>query len=389
MGLIAVIILLALPAIIGAAPTGLAQAGTALRLIASPQQIDVNETTTVTLQVENVTDLAGVEFTLSFDPALLEAQDADPSNDGVQVTLGGLLSPDFVVFNVADNAAGVVNVAFSQLAPNQPVSGSGVLATIVFRGKQPGVASLDFQNAMLSNADGMAISASTSGVSIVVGSTSTFTPTTTPTPTATLPSGPTPTTAPPTSTPTPTTASPTATPGPAPSPTSTPVPLPTATPQPGGFFYTVRLGDNLFRLALRFGTTIQAIAQANGIVNPRRIYVGQVLWIPAGGGSQPTVYVVQRGDTLYSIARRFGTTYQVLAAVNGLSNPRLIYVGQRLTIPGSGHPGPPPQTVHIVRQGDTLWSIALRYGTTPWAIAAANGLRHLNLIYVGQRLIIP
>jgi LysM repeat protein len=302
----------------------------------------------------------------------------------VQVTLGGLLSPAFVVFNAADNAAGVVNVAFSQLAPNQPVSGSGVLATIVFRGKQPGVVSLDFQNALLSNADGMAISASTSGVSIVVGPTSTSTPTTTPTPTATLPSGPTPTTAPPTSTPTST-----VTPDPVPSPTSTPVPSPTATPQPDGFFYTVRLGDNLFHLALRCGTTIQAIAQTNGIVNPRRIYVGQVLWIPAGGGSQPTVYVVQRGDTLYSIARRFGTTYQVLAAVNGLSNPRLIYVGQRLTIPGSGHPGPPPQTVHIVRQSDTLWSIALRYGTTPWAIAAANGLRHLNLIYVGQRLIIP
>jgi hypothetical protein len=79
MGLIAVIILLALPAIVAAAPTGLAQAGTALRLIASPQQIDVNETTTVTLQVENVTDLAGVEFTLSFDPALLERRTPTPA----------------------------------------------------------------------------------------------------------------------------------------------------------------------------------------------------------------------------------------------------------------------------------------------------------------------
>jgi putative chitinase len=156
----------------------------------------------------------------------------------------------------------------------------------------------------------------------------------------------------------------------------------------------VRPGDNLFRIALRFGTTIQAIARANGIVNPRLIYVGQVLWIPTahpGPPTNPTIYVVQRGDTLYSIARRFGTTYQVLAAVNGIANPRLIYVGQRLIIPGGGSPVPtptPPQ-IYVVRPGDTLWSIALRFGTSPWAIAVSNGLRNPNLIYVGQRLIIP
>ena len=174
-------------------------------------------------------------------------------------------------------------------------------------------------------------------------------------------------------------------------PILTPTVLPTSTPAPGGFYYTVRPGDNLFRIALRFGTTITAIAQANGIVNPGLIRVGQVLWIPGWSGGNPSVYIVQRGDTLYSIARRFGTTYQALAAANGLSNPRLIYVGQRLIIPDSGSPGPtpPPSTVYTVRPGDTLWSIALRYGTTPWAIAAANGLRNPNWIYPGQRLIIP
>lgn len=149
---------------------------------------------------------------------------------------------------------------------------------------------------------------------------------------------------------------------------------------------------------MRFGTTVQAIAQANGIVNPQLIRAGQVLWIPSsnsGGPTNPTVYIVQRGDTLYSVARRFGTTYQALAAANGIRNPRLIYVGQRLIIPGSSTPGPTPtptppsQRVYIVRPGDTLWSIALRFGTTPWAIAVTNGLRNPNLIYPGQRLIIP
>jgi LysM repeat protein len=359
-----------------AVPSGLAQGGTVIRLTASPGQIDVGGTTTVTLQLENVSALYGAEVTITFDPSLLEVQDANPGEAGVQVTLGTFLSPDFVVRNVANNASGTVDIALTQLAPRQPVSGSGVLATIVFKGKQSGTSALQFQKVVLSDTDGVSIPVTPSGASVAVGAGG---PTDTPTPTAT--SGPTQ----PTPTPTPTT-----TPGPT-QPSPTPRPSSTVTPSPGGFYYTVRPGDNLFRIALRFGTTIQAIVQANGIINPRLIRVGQVLWIPSPSGGTPTVHIVQRGDTLYSIARRFGTTYQVLAAVNGLSNPRLIYVGQRLIIPGPGAPGPtpPPQTVYVVQRGDTLWSIALRFGTTPWAIAVANGLWNPNLIYLGQRLIIP
>lgn len=359
-----------------AVPSGLAQGGTVIRLDASPAQIDVGGTTTVTLRLENVSNLYGIEVSLTFDPSLLELQDANPAEDGAQVTLGTFLSPDFIVRNAANNATGMVDIAFTQVSPRQPVSGSGVLATMTFKGKQSGTSALQFQKSLLSDPDGKSIAVTPSGASIVVGTSG---PTDTPTPTAT--SGP----AQPTATPTPT-----ATPGPS-QPTPTPKPSPTATPSPVGFYYTVRPGDNLFRIALRFGTTINAIAQANGILNPRLIRVGQVLWIPASTSGTPTVYVVQRGDTLYSIARRFGTTYQVLAAVNNLKNPRLIYVGQRLVIPGSStpSPSPPAQTVYVVRPGDTLWSIALRYGTSPWAIAAANGLRNPSVIYPGQRLIIP
>ena len=175
-----------------------------------------------------------------------------------------------------------------------------------------------------------------------------------------------------------------------------PTAIPTAAPTPvpsSGFYYTVRPGDTLYSIARRFGTTAQAIVQANGILNPNQIFSGQVFWIPSdsGGPTDPTTYyIVQRGDTLYSIARRFGTTYLALAALNGLRYPYTIYVGQRLLISGSGTPWPPPsQTVYVVQRGDTLWSIAMRYGTTPWAIAAANGLWNPNFIYVGQRLIIP
>lgn len=369
MRLIAAVVLLTLLVAPVAVPSGLAQGGSAIRLIASPGQIDPGQTTTVTLKLENVSHLYGVEVILTFDPAVLEVQDAEAGQSGVQVTLGSFLSPDYVVYNAANNATGVIDIAFTQTAPRQPVSGSGVLATIAFKGKLSGTSVLGFQQVMLSNTDGESIPVSPYGASVTVGPGG---PTDTPTPTVT------PGATQPTDTPTPT-----ATPGP-----TQPSPTPTGTPSPGGFYYTVRPGDNLFRIAWRFGTTVQAIVQANGIVNPRLIRVGQVLWIPSSSSGTPTtVYVVQRGDTLYSIARRFGTTYQVLAAVNGLRNPRLIYAGQRIIIPGPVAPS--PQTVYVVRPGDTLWAIALRYGTTPWAIAAVNGLRNPNLIYPGQRLVIP
>jgi LysM repeat protein len=101
-------------------------------------------------------------------------------------------------------------------------------------------------------------------------------------------------------------------------------------------YYTVQQGDTLYSIARRYGTTVQAIAQANGILNPAYIRVGQVLCIP-GLATSPLsggYYTVQRGDTLYSIACRFGTTYWAIAAANNLSNPNYIYPGQRLFIPG-------------------------------------------------------
>ena len=90
-------------------------------------------------------------------------------------------------------------------------------------------------------------------------------------------------------TPTPTSAPATATPSTTVVPTYTPTPVPpTATPLPGGQVkYTVQPGDNLFRIALRHGTTVGAVASANDITNPALIYVGQVLTVPSPGGQQP------------------------------------------------------------------------------------------------------
>jgi LysM repeat protein len=124
---------------------------------------------------------------------------------------------------------------------------------------------------------------------------------------------------------------------PAPSAPASPVaPAAPPAPAPGNpLYYVVQLGDNLTRIALRFGTTVWAIAQANSIWNVDYIRAGQVLLIPVPGpipGPQPTIYIVQPGDTLSGIAWRFGTTVWALAQANGIWNPNLIYVGQRLYI---------------------------------------------------------
>ncbi len=113
---------------------------------------------------------------------------------------------------------------------------------------------------------------------------------------------------------------------------------------------------------------------------------------PSAGST--SIYVVRRGDRLSSIAARYGTTVSYLASLNGLRNPNFIWVGQRLKVPSSSATAVSSQdqgstTLHVVQRGEILASIARKYGTTVAAIAAANGLANPSFIYVGQRLTIP
>ena len=119
-----------------------------------------------------------------------------------------------------------------------------------------------------------------------------------------------------------------------PTPTATLVATPTATP--GVTVYIVSFGDTLFSIAQAYGVSWEALAEANRLSYPYTIYVGQELVIPAVGEATPVagqVYVVQYGDTLFSIAQAYGTTVEALAEANGLTYPYIIYVGQRLVIP--------------------------------------------------------
>ncbi len=114
---------------------------------------------------------------------------------------------------------------------------------------------------------------------------------------------------------------------------------PAPTPAPTGqSTHVVQPGENLFRIALRYGTTTQAVASANGIANPALIYVGQTLIIPSGGQPSPptegaTTYVVQPGDNLFRIALRYNMSHLYLAQHNGIANPASIYAGQVIHIP--------------------------------------------------------
>ena len=103
------------------------------------------------------------------------------------------------------------------------------------------------------------------------------------------------------------------------------------------------------------------------------------------------IHVVRQGETLFSIARRYGTSVEAICAANGIADPARIYTGQRLVIPAHRASAAPAVagTTHVVRVGENLYRIALRYGTTVAALARLNGIRNPNRVFAGQRLIIP
>jgi murein DD-endopeptidase MepM/ murein hydrolase activator NlpD len=122
--------------------------------------------------------------------------------------------------------------------------------------------------------------------------------------------------------------------------------------------------------------------------------------MPAAAAPPPQtgdVYVVQAGDTLSSIAARFGLKLSDIAAANNLSNTNLIFVGQRLALPPNQSPASPTtspsdssaSSIYVVQAGDTLFSIATRFGVKMADVALANSIQDANYIYVGQRLLIP
>ena len=152
--------------------------------------------------------------------------------------------------------------------------------------------------------------------------------------------------------------------------------------------YTVKSGDTLAGIAAEYGTTWQALAAANGIQDANKIYVGQTIKIPSGSGSSSskpayTTYKVKPGDSWWSIANAYNLNMYTLASLNGTTIQRVLHPGDVLKISGSSKG---VAKTYTVKSGDTLAGIAAEYGTTWQALAAANGIQDANKIYVGQTI---
>lgn len=145
----------------------------------------------------------------------------------------------------------------------------------------------------------------------------------------------------------------------------------------------VRAGDTLWAIAREYGTTVEAIARENRIVDPNRIFAGERLRItlPARGSGEE-IYTVRRGDTPISIAGKFGVTLSALEDRNGLERGETIYAGDKLSIPGARMSG----EFYVVRPGDTLFYISRRTGVPIRTLVGINRIKNPDLIYAGEHL---
>lgn len=166
------------------------------------------------------------------------------------------------------------------------------------------------------------------------------------------------------------------------------------TPVPGSGYYTVQSGDSLWSIAKKFNTTVDLLKAANNL-SSNALRVGQSLKIPSPAEEPDTgdfiVYVVSNGDTLYKIANNYGTTVSALMSYNNLTSPNLS-VGQQILIPRSDINKEPSGTendiIYTVQSGDSLWSIANMYNTTVSELKNYNNLTSDSLS-IGQQLKIP
>jgi LysM repeat protein len=189
--------------------------------------------------------------------------------------------------------------------------------------------------------------------------------------------------------------------------------------------HVVQPGENLFRIGLRYGVTVDALMRANGLTNIY-IYVGQTLVIPGTTApaqparapqpqqpepqpvvtsGEPVYHVVQPGETLFTIGLKYNLPWTKIALANNIFGDR-VFTGTRLIIPTTGAPAPQPapaeaaphpapapvvndgNVVHTVQRGETLFTIGLKYNVQWTSIMALNNLAG-EFIYAGQQLRIP
>lgn len=146
-------------------------------------------------------------------------------------------------------------------------------------------------------------------------------------------------------------------------------------------YHQVTKGDTLYSLAQKYNTSVTNIKKLNNLSN-NNLSIGQNLLIKSSTPTMENIYIVKRGDNLYSIAKNYNTTVDEIKKLNNLSSNNLS-IGQTLIIPDIEE-----YQTYIVVPGDTLYAIALKYNTSIDAIKNLNNLA-TNLLSVGQKLLIP
>lgn len=185
-------------------------------------------------------------------------------------------------------------------------------------------------------------------------------------------------------------------------------------PTPIGLtIHVVQRGENLFRIALRYETTVDELVDLNGLLDPTRIEIGQRLLVPSPNSDiLPQTHTIQPGETLSTIAQLYSIDVDTLIEQNDIENVNSIYAGQVLSIVSDDSSSSPSDiititqepveivigddslptlssNIHVVQSSETLFRIATRYGLTVQDLASANAITDPTVIYAGQQLIIP
>ena len=153
--------------------------------------------------------------------------------------------------------------------------------------------------------------------------------------------------------------------------------------QATGDEYVVKKGDTLYSIARKYNTSVDNLKSINNITTDS-LAIGQIIKLPSTSSTASDTYIVKKGDSLYSIARTYNTSVDKLKKINNLTSNALA-IGQVLKLPSSNAS---EKVVYTVKKGDSLYSIAREYGTTVDAIKKLNNITS-NTLSIGQKLLLP